>query len=158
VMVTFVPGFLNEECRVWIDALLAQDKVFAAEFGEQSVEFREAGKSWLSEHPRPPCSVSDVADHIEHVRQVAGVDHVGLGGDYDGVSALPDGLGGVDGYPLLLDELAARGWSDPDLGKLTWHNAVRVLRDTEAAARAAQQQRGPSLAVFTPTGQTTEKT
>lgn len=148
VMVTFVPGFLNEECRVWIDALLAQDKVSAAEFGEQSPEYQEAGKAWLAGNPRPPCSVSDVADHVDHVRQVAGVDHVGLGGDFDGVSALPDGLGGVEGYPRLLDELADRGWSDTDLGKLTWHNAVRVLRDTEAAARDAQRQRGPSQATF----------
>jgi membrane dipeptidase len=85
---------------------------------------------------------------VDHVRAVAGVDHVGLGGDYDGVIALPDGLEGVDGYPLLIEELADRGWSDPELAKLTWHNAVRVLRDTEAAARKAQQERGPSLAVL----------
>jgi membrane dipeptidase len=149
VMVTFVPGFLNEECRVWIDAFLLEDKRLAAEFGDQSAASHEGGRSWLRENPRPPCSVSDVADHVDYVRQVAGVDHVGLGGDFDGVVALPDGLDGVDGYPRLLDELADRGWSDADLGKLTWHNAVRVLRDTEAAAREAQRQRGPSLAVFT---------
>jgi membrane dipeptidase len=145
VMVTFVPGFLNEECRVWIDALLAEAKVLAAAHGEESPEYRRAEADWLRDNPRPPCSVSDVADHVEHVRAVAGVDHVGLGGDYDGVVALPDGLEGVDGYPLLIEELAGRGWSDAELSKLTWHNAVRVLRDTEAAARAAQQQRGPSL-------------
>jgi membrane dipeptidase len=69
-------------------------------------------------------------------REVAGVDCVGLGGDYDGVIALPDGLEAVDGYPRLIEELASRGWSDADLGKLTWHNAVRVLRETEAAARS----------------------
>lgn len=148
VMVTFVPGFLTEECRVWIDALLAESKVRAAEFGEESPEYRAAEADWLRANPRPPCSVSDVADHVEHVRAVAGVDHVGLGGDYDGVVALPDGLEGVDGYPLLIEELAGRGWSDADLGKLTWHNAVRVLRDTEAAARTAQRERGPSLATL----------
>jgi membrane dipeptidase len=149
VMVTFVPGFLTEECRVWMDALLAESRVFAATYGEESPDYRTAEQVWLDANPRPPCSVSDVADHVEHVRSVAGVDHVGLGGDYDGTGALPDELGGVDGYPRLLDELADRGWSDADLGKLTWHNAVRVLRDTEAAAREAQRQRGPSLAVFT---------
>ncbi len=89
-----------------------------------------------------------MADHVEHIRDVAGVDHVGLGGDFDGVVATPDGLSGVDSYPVLLEELASRGWSDADLGKLTWHNAVRVLRDTEAAAREAQKQRGPSLATI----------
>jgi membrane dipeptidase len=149
VMVTFVPGFLTEECRVWMDALLAESRTFAAAHSEESPEYRAAEQAWLDANPRPPCSVSDVADHVEHVRSVAGVDHVGLGGDYDGTGALPDELGGVDGYPRLLDELADRGWSDADLGKLTWHNAVRVLRDTEAAAREAQGQRGPSLAVFT---------
>jgi membrane dipeptidase len=82
--------------------------------------------------------VADVANHVEHIRQVAGVDHVGLGGDFDGVAATPDGLPGVDGYPALLAELAERGWSDAELGKLTWHNAVRVLRDTESAAGTAR--------------------
>ena len=105
-------------------------------------------RAWLEANPRPPCGVADVANHVEHVRAVAGIDHVGLGGDFDGVAAMPDGLQGVDGYPVLLAELAQRGWSDAELAKLTWHNAVRVLRDTEAAARSAQQQRGPSLATL----------
>ncbi len=148
VMVTFVPGFLNEECRGWLDALLAELKTLAARHGDEAAGLRAGEAAWLKANPRPPCTISDVADHVEHVRAVAGVGHVGLGGDYDGVVALPDGLEGVDGYPLLVEELASRGWSDADLAKLTWHNAVRVLRDSEAAARAAQQQRGPSLAVF----------
>lgn len=146
VMVTFVPGFITEECRVWIDALLASAKSEAGGFGGESPEYRAWEAAWLRDNPRPPCTVSDVADHVEHVRAVAGVDHVGLGGDYDGVLALPDGLESVDGYPLLVQELAARGWSDTDLAKLTWHNAVRVLRDTEAAARSARRERGPSTA------------
>jgi membrane dipeptidase len=75
-----------------------------------------------------------VADHVEHVRDVAGVDHVGLGGDFDGIMATPDGLTGVDAYPALLEELAGRGWSEAELSKLTWHNALRVLRATESAA------------------------
>jgi len=137
VMVTFVPGFLTEECRVWIDALLIESKSMAEHHGEASPEYRAAEAAWLRDNPRPPCTVADVADHVEHVRAVAGVDHVGLGGDYDGVVALPDGLEGVDGYPRLIEELATRGWSDADLARLTWHNAVRVLRDTEAAARSA---------------------
>jgi membrane dipeptidase len=82
-----------------------------------------------------PCGVREIADHIEYVRDVAGVAHVGLGGDFDGTSELPDGITGVDGYPLVLAELADRGWQDADLARLTWHNALRVLRATEAAAR-----------------------
>jgi membrane dipeptidase len=149
VMVTFVPGFLNEECRVWIDALLAADEVIQQTHPDDSAEYHDAEMSWLRDNPRPPCDIADAANHVEHVREVAGVDAVGLGGDYDGVSALPDGLDGVDGYPRLLAELADRGWSDPDLAKLTWQNPLRVLRDTEAAARAAQQTRGPSMATIT---------
>jgi membrane dipeptidase len=148
VMVSFVPGFLNEECRVWIDQLIADEARFGAEFADGSPEYYEAQRLWLKANPRPPCSVSDVADHVEHVRAVAGVEHVGLGSDFDGVVATPDGLPGVDGYPALLVELAERGWADADLAKLTWHNALRVLRDTEAAARAAQRERGPSLATI----------
>jgi len=149
VMVTFVPGFLTEECRVWIDALLAEERRVSAEGGDDDgPDHHERQQRWLEANPRPPCDVRDVANHVEHVRDVAGVDHVGIGGDYDGVVATPDGLGGVDGYPALLEELADRGWSDADLGKLTWHNAVRVLRDTEAAAREAQRQRAPSLATI----------
>jgi membrane dipeptidase len=145
VMVTFVPGFLTEECRTWIDGFIAEQQSWNL---EDTADYKAREQQWLRANPRPPCTVSDVADHVEHVRAVAGVDHVGLGGDFDGVAALPDGLTGVDGYPALLEELAARGWTDPDLARLTWHNAVRVLRDTEAAARSAQATRGPSLAVF----------
>jgi membrane dipeptidase len=148
VMVTFVPGFLNEESRVWIDGWIAETERLGQEHGSETDEYRAEEHEWLSANPRPPCSVSDVADHVEHVRDVAGIDCVGLGGDYDGVVALPDGLGGVDGYPRLLAALAERGWSDPELGKLTWHNAMRVLRDTESASRAARAARGPSTATI----------
>ena len=126
VMVTFVPGFLTEECREWMDVLFTD---FVSDLVDDAAQ-----QAWLAENPRPPCAVADVADHVEHVREVAGVDHVGLGGDFDGVMSTPDGLEGVDCYPALLAELAGRGWSDADLEKLTWHNALRVLRDTEAAA------------------------
>jgi membrane dipeptidase len=128
VMVTFVPGFLTEECRAWMAEAIAAEAVMIPGAGAG------ASEAWLREHPRPPCDAADVADHVDHVRAVAGVDCVGLGGDFDGVGSLPDGLPDVTGYPALLAELARRGWTDADLGKLTWHNAIRVLRATEAAA------------------------
>ncbi|HEY7224411.1 MAG TPA: dipeptidase [Micromonosporaceae bacterium] len=134
VMVTFVPGFLREDCREWMDGLLAAYGRLEAEQGSGTEGYAEARRAWVAANPRPPCGVADVADHIDHIRAVAGVDHVGLGGDFDGVAATPDGLDGVDGYPALLGELAERGWSDAELAKLTWHNAIRVLRDTESAA------------------------
>jgi membrane dipeptidase len=137
VMVTFVPGFVNADCLGWTDALIAANEEISRRYGDGSAEALAAEAAWLRDNPRPPCGIADVADHVEHVREVAGIDHVGLGGDFDGVGALPDGLEGVHTYPALLAELAERGWSDAELEKLTWHNAVRVLRDTESAARAA---------------------
>jgi membrane dipeptidase len=149
VMVTFVPGFLTEQCRAWIGTYLDEYQRLERQLGPDSPEWTDAEAAWLAANPRPPCGVADVADHVEHVRAVAGVDHVGLGGDMDGVLALPDGLDGVDGYPALLAELAGRGWSDDELAKLTWHNALRVLRETEEVARSERSRRGPSVATIT---------
>jgi membrane dipeptidase len=87
-----------------------------------------------------------VVAHCEHVREVAGIDHIGLGGDYDGVETLPDGLEDVSTYPALLGALAGRGWSADDLARLTCRNSLRVLRDVEAVAADLQSVRGPSLA------------
>ncbi len=132
VMVTFVPGFLTEGCRTWMaDAVRAEAEVVLEYATDQADAARAA---WVAANPRPPCGIADVADHIDHVRSVAGVECVGLGGDFDGVGSLPDGLADVASYPALLEELARRGWSDTDLAKLTWHNAMRVLRATEAVA------------------------
>jgi membrane dipeptidase len=148
VMVNFSAGFLTEDCRRWIEGLFAERERFTRNFGDRSPQWYRAQAAWVRANPRPPCEVSDVADHIEHIRQVAGVDHVGLGSDFDGVAAVPDGLDGVDGYPTLLAELASRSWSTSELGKLTWHNALRVLRATESVAAQAQRMRGPCLATF----------
>jgi len=132
VMVTFVPGFLNEECRTWMAEATKADAEVVVEYASEEADAARA--AWHAANPRPPCGIGDVADHIDHVRSVAGVDGVGLGGDFDGVAALPDGLQDVAAYPALLAELARRGWADDDLAKLTWHNALRVLRATEAVA------------------------
>ncbi len=88
----------------------------------------------------------DVVAHCEHVREVAGIDHVGLGGDYDGTESLPEGLEDVTGYPRLLAALADRGWSEDDLSRLTSRNVLRVMREVEAVALDLQSERGPSLA------------
>jgi membrane dipeptidase len=82
------------------------------------------------------------------MREVAGVDHIGIGGDFDGTAFLPDDLASVADYPNLLAELLGRGWSDADLAKLTWHNAVRVLREAEGVSRALSARRGPSIATI----------
>jgi membrane dipeptidase len=95
-------------------------------------------------------ALAEVADHVDHVREVAGVEHVGLGGDYDGVDFQPEGLEDVSGYPRLLAELLARGWSDAEVAKLTWDNALRVLRDAESVARELATRRAPSRATLPP--------
>ena len=102
--------------------------------------------TWVLTHPVPTATLADVVAHCEHVREVAGIDHVGLGGDYDGVTVLPVGLEDVSTYPALLAALADRGWSAADLAKLTCRNTLRVMRDVESVARRIQQERGPSLA------------
>jgi membrane dipeptidase len=145
VMVTFVPGFLNEECRQWMAAAVAAEAEMVGSGSAGSAGTDAARQAWLRANPRPPCGVADVADHVEHVREVAGVDCVGIGGDFDGIMTTPDGLTDVAGYPLLLAELAERGWSDAELQKLTWHNAMRVLRATEAAAGHAEPARAPAM-------------
>ncbi|MGZ4640446.1 MAG: dipeptidase, partial [Actinomycetes bacterium] len=143
-MVTFVPGFLSQEIAdIWIE----QDrfeKQLAVE-GREAAEVERSVAQWKAEHPFGPATVGQVADHVEHVREVAGVEHVGIGGDYDGVGVMPAGMGDVSSYPVLFAELRRRGWSDGDLRRLAGRNVLRVLRAAEAVARDLQQQRGPSL-------------
>ncbi|PDQ34533.1 MAG: membrane dipeptidase [Candidatus Lumbricidophila eiseniae] len=107
VMVTFVPQFLSADFDTWFT-------------GDRS-------------RPRPPIDASTVADHIEHVREIAGLNHLGFGGDYDGTEYFPVSLEGVDGYPVVLAELARRGWSVTELAAITSGNILRILRDTDAA-------------------------
>ena len=144
-MVTFVPKFVNAACADW-----HRDMVEAAS-GEGIAEADGAGFGPFADayelvHPQPPADLADVVAHCEHVREVAGIDHVGLGGDYDGVAVLPRGLEDVSTYPALLEALGDRGWSEDDLAKLTCRNILRVMRDVESGARELQQRRGPSLA------------
>ncbi len=148
VMVTFVPGFLTPAGRDWFVELSTAEGEFG--YPDESPQWYEAQAAWIAAHPCPPTTVADVADHVEHIRAVAGPDHVGLGSDFDGTPTVPAGLDGVDRFPALLAELAERGWSEADRSRLTWHNALRVLRDTEATARAAQAVRGPSTATLEP--------
>jgi len=96
-------------------------------------------EDWRAAHPMPAATVAEVADHVEHVRAVAGIDHVGLGGDFDGTSHLPEGLSDVSGYPSLFAELIDRGWSAADCGKLASGNILRVLRDARDVVSQPRQ-------------------
>src|SRR6185436_13787793 len=99
-------------------------------------------------HPTPRATLAQVADHIEHVRQVAGIDHVGIGSDFDGITSVPIGLEGVDDYPALLAELMRRGWTDEEVRKLAGQNLLRVLRETERVAARLRKERAASDALI----------
>jgi membrane dipeptidase len=147
-MATFVPQFILPAAAEWIVG--ANENMLAHGFHplEHTPDAMRVQQAYEAEHPRPVATVGTVADHLDHMREVAGIDHLGIGGDFDGVAFLPAGLGSVAGYPNLIAELLRRHWSQADLAKLTWHNAVRVLRDTEAVARDLRARRGPSNATL----------
>ena len=143
VMITFVPDFVSQECADHGGAedterhALGLDKVtvYTEHAGEHLDPVAVAKlTAWQAENPAPRATLQQVADHVEHAREVAGVLHIGLGGDFDGVSDLPIGLQDVSTYPALLSELADRGWSDAELEALTSGNILRVLQDAEDVA------------------------
>jgi len=131
VMVPFVNGFISPEVAAWDRALGAAMRDARREAGADSAALRTARDAWERTHPKPYATLSQVADQIEHVRKVAGVDHVGIGGDFDGIDDVITGLEDVSKYPDLFAELARRGWSDADLRKLAGENLLRVFRAAE---------------------------
>ncbi|AQR63391.1 membrane dipeptidase [Brevundimonas sp. LM2] len=146
VMVTFVPGFVSEANRRW--GIDVQAEIERRGLDPSDMPALEAAmKPWTDAHPRPNATIDDVVAHIQHVREVAGVDHVGLGGDFDGVSALPTGVEGVDAYPRILAALMSAGWTEADIRKLAGENILRVMRAAEAVAASRAGER-PSLATL----------
>ncbi|MFF7095064.1 dipeptidase [Streptomyces rubradiris] len=147
-MVTFVPKFVLQAAVDWTAAADENLRAHGLHHLDTGPEAMRLHRAFGERHPRPVATVSVVADHLDHMREVAGIDHLGIGGDYDGTAFTPDGLDDVSGYPNLLAELLDRGWSRTDLAKLTWRNAVRVLGAAEDVARDLQAARGPSLATI----------
>ncbi|MBW8794710.1 MAG: dipeptidase [Streptomyces sp.] len=147
-MVTFVPKFVLQAAVDWSAA--ADDNMRAHGFHhlDTTEEAMKVHRAFEETNPRPVATTATVADHLDHMREVAGIDHLGIGGDYDGTAFTPDGLDDVSGYPNLIAELLDRGWSRADLAKLTWQNAVRVLGAAEDVARGLQETRGPSHATI----------
>ena len=151
VMVTFVPGFVSETVRTWNSARSAEDARLKSLNPGAPAAVTAGLAAWTAAHPEPVATIADVVAHIQHIRDVAGIDHVGLGGDYDGVDSLPVGLEGVDAYPRLLAALMANGWSEADIRKLAGENALRVMRAVEATAASRRGER-PGLAVIPAAG------
>jgi membrane dipeptidase len=132
-MVTFVPAFVSQECADWFAGL----KEFTASKGldvRSFTDIRSVEPEWTAAHPAPRATLSQVADHIEHVRSVAGIEHVGIGGDFDGTTEVTEGLEDVSTYPALFAELLCRGWSESDCRALAGGTILRVLRAAESYA------------------------
>ncbi|WP_327297249.1 dipeptidase [Streptomyces sp. NBC_01197] len=147
-MATFVPKFILPEAVAWTARADENMRTHGLHHLNTTPAGLKVQRAFEEAHPRPMATASTVADHLDHMREVAGVDHIGIGGDYDGTAFTPAGLEDVAGYPNLIGELIGRGWSKPDLAKLTWQNAVRVLRAAEDVARGLQAERGPSNATL----------
>ena len=153
VMVNFALSYISEAHRHWeADRGAEQMRYNAPPFGGLYIGDPERAKAALAEwdkaHPEPKVTLSEVADHIEHVVKIAGADHVGIGSDFDGMPSVPQGLEDVGKYPALLAELARRGWSDADLGKLAGGNLLRAMAQAEAVAAKLRAERAPSAATL----------
>ncbi|WP_030813925.1 dipeptidase [Streptomyces sp. NRRL S-337] len=147
-MATFVPKFVLPEAVEWTRRADENMRAHGLHHLDTTEEGMAVHRAFEAADPRPRATAATVADHLDHMREVAGVDHIGLGGDFDGTAFTPDDLADVAGYPNLIAELLDRNWSEADLAKLTWQNAVRTLRAAEDVARAERQRRGPSHATI----------
>ncbi|MFD7922361.1 dipeptidase [Streptomyces sp. NPDC059740] len=147
-MATFVPKFILPEAVEWTKRADENMRAHGFHHLDTTPQAMAVHRRFEENHPRPKATAKTVADHLDHMREVAGVDHVGIGGDFDGTAFTPADIADVAGYPNLVAELLDRNWSRTDVSKLTWRNAVRVLRDAEAVAREEQSLRGPSNATI----------
>src|SRR2546430_3354079 len=148
VMVPFVTSFTSRAVYADDNQLASLTADATRRHPNDSAAVRAEIASWRAAHPRPTASIADVADAIEHVRKVAGVDHVGIGSDFDGIEETVVGLEDVSKYPAVFAELARRGWTDTDLKKLAGGNVLRVLAQAEQVAKRLQRERPPSTATI----------
>ena len=149
VMVTFVPAFVSNEVAQYEKRETEENKRISAEVAD-TAEVSRRMEQWSAANPRPQATLAQVADHIEHVRKVAGADHVGLGSDFDGITNVPVGLEDVSTFPQLFAELIRRGWSDDDLRKLAGRNVLRVLQEAERTSERLRKERQPSTMTIGP--------
>ncbi|WEK47932.1 MAG: dipeptidase [Candidatus Andeanibacterium colombiense] len=136
VMVVALPDYVSQKVLVWDSLHNAEEARLKALWRGQPDAVKRELAAWDKANPVPKATVSDMADHIDHIKQVAGIDHIGLGGDYDGMDSGPVGMEDVRGYPALFSELAKRGYSQADLEKIASRNMLRVLKAAEAYAAA----------------------
>jgi membrane dipeptidase len=143
VMVCFLPGYLTERGCIAMAASEAEKGRLRKLYPDNSPRFKKAMAAWHRKHPSlHEASLGDVADHIDHVRKVAGIDHVGIGSDFEGFDGAPDGLEDVSCYPALLAELMRRGYTPEEIKKLAGLNLLRVFREVEKVS-AQLKREGP---------------
>jgi len=140
VMVPFVTGFVSPAVYLYDESTRPAMRDLRQKYGNDTAAITRAVIEWRKTHPEPRATLFQVADHIEYVRRVAGIDHVGIGGDFDGITEVVQGLEDVSTYPALFAELARRGWSDSDLRKLAGENFLRVFAEAEAVAKRMRKQ------------------
>ena len=150
VMITFVPGFISQAVADHATKQTDAQQMFRAQFPNNDAYVATAMERWRAENPEPRASLSQVADHIDHVRKVAGIDYIGLGGDFDGITTVIQGLEDVSTYPNLTAELLRRGYTDQDVKKILGLNILRVMRTAEQVSARLRKQRGPSTATIEP--------
>jgi len=137
VMVNFFSGFVEPDAAKKMREMFKVSRELRKKFPDEK-EYEQARNDWRARNPIRAGNVRNVVDHIEHIVRVAGIDHVGLGADYDGVSKLPAQLEGVDGYRFITEELLLRGYSERDIHKVLSGNILRVMHEAEAAAKKLQ--------------------
>jgi membrane dipeptidase len=148
VMITFVPGFISQAVADHSTRQAEAQQSFRAQFPNNDAYVATAMERWRAENPEPRATLAQVADHIDHVKKVAGIDHIGLGGDFDGITTVIQGLEDVSKYPDLTAELIRRGYTDQDIKKILGLNILRVMRAAEQVSAALRKQRGPSTATI----------
>jgi len=148
VMVTFVPGFLSPKVTAWNALETAETARLLQQFPADEAARKTGLETWRKANPAPRATVADAANHIDHIRKVAGIDHIGLGGDFDGITSVPEGLEDVSKYPALTAELLRRGYKDDEVKKILGLNILRVMKAAEGVSAKLRKQRGPSPMLF----------
>jgi membrane dipeptidase len=148
VMIAFVPGFVSQPVATYAARLQQRAGELRRQYANDPGAALRELQAWQRANPSPRATVKDVADHVDHVRKVAGVDHVGIGADYDGITETPEGLPDVSSYPTLFAELSRRGWTDAELRKLAGENVLRAMRQAEQVSAKLRRERQPSTATI----------
>jgi len=144
VMMTFVPGFVSQTVANYSAQVTTVRDSIAKRFPNDNDAQFKAVAAWRETHPTPIATIADVADHLDHIKQIAGAAHVGIGGDFDGITETVQGLEDVSTYPTLFAELLKRGWTDTELKGLAGENVLRALKGAETISTLLRKSRPAS--------------